>query len=58
MIDNKIDRIEVTTELKKDAESRIIETFTSSEYSDIAYKVANGKIVSFKKTTKIKSRKS
>lgn len=58
LIDNKIDRIEVTKDLKKDAEARIIETFTSNEYSDIAYKVENGKIVSFKKTTKIKSRKN
>ncbi len=49
-----IERIEITNELKKDAETRLIETFTGKEYADITYKIENGKIVSFKKTIKIK----
>jgi len=49
-----INRIEVTSNLKKDAEARLVETFTNREYADIVYKVADGKIVSFKKTIKIK----
>lgn len=49
-----IERIEITNELKKDAETRLIETFTCKEYADITYKIENGKIVSFKKTIKIK----
>ena len=51
---SQIERIEVTRELKKSAESRLIETYTSKEYADISYKVADGQIVSFKKVTKIK----
>jgi hypothetical protein len=49
-----INRIEVTIDLKKNAEARLIETFTSKEYADISYKVADGQIVSFRKTTKKK----
>jgi len=51
---SSINRIEITSDLKKDAEARLIETFTKREYADILYKVADGKIVSFKKTIKIK----
>jgi hypothetical protein len=51
---SSIERIEITNDLKKDAETRLIETFTGKEYADITYKIENGKMVSFKKTIKIK----
>lgn len=50
----RIQRIEVTKELKKDTEARLVETFTGNEYADITYKVENGKMISFQKTIKIK----
>ncbi len=49
-----IERIEITKEVKQDAEARLIETFTSKEYADISYKIENGKMVNFKKTIKIR----
>ena len=52
--EGKPDRIEVTKDMKEDVAARIMQTFTSHEYSDITYKVANGKMVNFKKTTQIK----
>ena len=52
--DGKPDRMEVTQNIKKEVEARIIETFTSHEYADVSYKVADGNMITFQKTTKIK----
>ena len=49
-----INRIEVTSALKKSAEARLIETYSAHEYADISYKVVDGEITSFKKVSKIK----
>lgn len=54
--ETKIIRIETTTEEQiKAPEARLLETFTSNEYAEIAYQVQNGKMVCFQKTTKIKT---
>jgi len=55
--DGSIERIDATTDLQKDPETRIIETYMRHDYADITYKIENGKIVSFKKTIKIKPNK-
>ena len=52
--EGKPDRMEVTKDVKKDVEARIIETFTSHEYANVSYKVLDGKMVNFKKVTQIK----
>lgn len=50
----KINRMEIKEKMKKEEETRLIETFTSKEYAEITYQVADGKIVNFFKTLKIK----
>ena len=52
--DKRIERVEVKKEIQKNVEARLIETFRQDEFADITYKVANGKMISFKKTTKYK----
>lgn len=52
--ENKINRFEIKKEMKKEEETRLIETFTSKEYAKIEYQVENGKIMHFTKVTKIK----
>jgi DNA-binding transcriptional MerR regulator len=48
------ERIEVTKALKKEAEARLIDTFTKDEYAEIIYKASDGKVVNFKKTLRVK----
>ena len=52
--EGKPDRMEVTKDVTKDVEARIIETFTSHEYATVNYRVLDGKMVNFKKVTQIK----
>lgn len=53
----KIERLEVKKEIKKNVETRLIETFRKGEYAELTYKVENGKLIGFKKTTKYKFNK-
>jgi hypothetical protein len=53
----QIDRIEVKKDIQKDVQARLIETFRKNEYAEITYKIQNGKMIDFKKTTKIKFNK-
>ena len=48
------ERIELTKNLKKEAEARLIEIFIKVEYAAISYKVSDGKVVNFEKRPRIK----